>query len=173
MPLRNDESWIPEIESSAQEPEPEQPQPQLSSGSSATSLGKRSERKPFDWFARGRVEAAVFNCPRCSLLLRYRAKTAWRQSCPGCNQVLYVRLLLGLPSGRGKRARTRPAASMVQLAEGQTEIAEMIATAEGNQAPSEPRDPLPKVRVEEWTPELEPYHRVEEIGEWEPGEPDE
>ena len=79
---------------------------------------------------RGRVQSAIFNCPRCNQLLVFRARTAFGKLCPICSLQVYVFLRVcvsrhgtgpgrryGLPPGyrlgdyvHSKRARVTNAA---------------------------------------------------------------
>jgi hypothetical protein len=46
--------------------------------------------KHYPYMVRGRVEVAVFTCPRCNDILKFRGSTAYRKRCPTCSTVLYV-----------------------------------------------------------------------------------
>lgn len=52
---------------------------------------------------RGRVEIAIFNCPRCALPLRFRSRTAISQRCPGCYLTFYLGLRVCIVGGTGGR----------------------------------------------------------------------
>lgn len=54
---------------------------------------------------RGRVEVAIFNCPYCNTLLKFRATTAYKKRCPSCQTTLYV--FLRVCVGRGSRYRPK------------------------------------------------------------------
>lgn len=67
---------------------------------------RTSQRYPY--MLRGRVEIAVFNCPRCNAWLRFRARTAFRKKCPDCQLRMYVFLRVCVSSGRAGSNIGRP-----------------------------------------------------------------